>query len=137
MEHFAQYAHAIAALALWGLMVTVLGMLSTRGRTAEGRTESGLPKRDYSDPVYRRVRAQMNAIETSPAFIGATVAAIMAGAAPLWVNLFASLFLVLRVGMAVVHIRTENQPARSLFFATAMLCNVALVVMAIVAAFGA
>lgn len=137
MEHFAQYAHAIAALALWGLMVTVLGMLSTRGRTAEGRTESGLPKRDYSDPVYRRVRAQMNAIETSPAFIGATVAAIMAGAAPFWVNLFATLFLVLRVGMAVVHIRTENQPMRSAFFALAMLCNVALVVMAVVAAFGA
>lgn len=134
MEIFAPYAHAIAALALWGLMVTVLGMLSTVGRTAEGRTESGLPKRNYADPVYRRVRAQMNAVESSPAFIAATVAAIMAGAAPFWVNVFASLFLVLRLGMAVVHIRTENQPARSAFFAGAMLFNLALVVMAVGAA---
>ena len=44
----------------------------------------------------------MNAIETSGPFIGATVAAILAGAAPFWVNLFASVFIVARVAVAYV-----------------------------------
>jgi uncharacterized MAPEG superfamily protein len=106
MEHFAQYTHAIAALALWGLLMVALAMISTRGRTAENRCACGKPKRDYSDPVYRRERAFANAIETSPAFLATTLAAIMAGATPLLVNILASVFLVSRLAMAFVHIRT-------------------------------
>jgi uncharacterized MAPEG superfamily protein len=135
MEAFATYSHAITSLALWALIVNVLGMLSTRGRTPEGRCDCGKPKRNYDDPVYRSERAFMNAVENSGPFIAATVAAILIGASPFWVNLLASIFIVARIGMAVVHIRTTNQPARSACFATGMFCIFGLVIMTIVAAF--
>ncbi|MFK7838165.1 MAG: MAPEG family protein [Sulfitobacter sp.] len=116
MVGFEPYSHAIAALALWGLVMIALSMASTAGRTAEHRCDCGKPKRDYSDPVYRRERAFANAVETSPAFIATTLAAMLAGASPLMVNIFASVFLLSRIAMAVVHIRTENQAMRSAMF---------------------
>lgn len=124
MEHFDAYGHALAALTVWGLMIVVLSMVSTRGRSAETRCDCGKPKRNYADPVYRRERAFMNAVEVAPAFIAVTVAAMLAGATPFVVNLFASLFLVSRIAMAVVHIRTENQPMRSAAFVVGILCIV-------------
>ncbi len=132
---FAAYGHAIASLAFWAILVSVLGMLSTMGRTAEGRCDCGKPKRNYDDPVYRRERAFMNAIEAAGPFVAATVAAILIGAAPFWVNLFASVFLVARIAMAAVHIGTTNQPLRSLCFVVGLVCMLALAVLAIVAAF--
>ena len=133
MEQFASYGHAIASLALWAILVPVLSALSTRGRTAEKRCDCGKPKRDYSDPVYRTERAFMNAVETSGPFVAATLAAILSGAAPFWVNLFASVFIVARLAMAVVHIRTENQTLRSMTFGVGLLCSLALAVMALAA----
>ena len=135
MENFTAYSHAIASLALWAVMISILGMISTRGRSAEGRCDCGKPKRNYDDPVYRSERAFMNAVESSGPFIAATVAAILIGASPFWVNIFASLFIVARVGMVFVHLRTTNQPARSLFFVLGLVCVLALVVMTIGAAF--
>lgn len=134
MEIFAPYAHAIAALALWAMLMTVLGGLSTRGRTAENRCDCGKPKRDYANKVYRADRAFMNAIESTGPFIAATLAAILSGASPFWVNLFASVFIVARVIMAYVHIGTTNQPMRSAFWAVGFLCIICLAVMAVVAA---
>lgn len=135
MDQFSLYSHAIVSLALWALLVAILSALSTRGRTPENRCDCGKPKRDYASQWYRSERAFMNAVETSGPFIAATLAAILAGAAPFWVNLFASLFIVARVSMAVVHIRTENQPMRSACFAVGLFCVLALILMAIVAAF--
>ena len=135
MDQFSLYSHAIVSLALWALLVAILSALSTRGRTPENRCDCGKPKRDYANQWYRSERAFMNAVETSGPFIAATLAAILAGAAPFWVNLFASLFIVARVSMAVVHIRTENQPMRSACFAVGLFCVLALILMAIVAAF--
>ena len=132
---FEAYSHAIAALAIWGIMVSVLGAISTRGRTPENRCDCGKPKRDYSNKVYRSERAFMNAVEGSGPFIAVTVAAILIGAASFWVNVFASLFIVARLGMAIFHIRTENQPMRSLFYMLGLLCVLALAVMTVVAAF--
>ncbi len=116
MDMFEAYGHAIAALALWSVLHLVLGMLSTRGRTPQNRCECGKPKRDYSSVVYRRERAFMNSLEGAGPFIAVTVAAILAGASPFLVNLFASLYLVARVAVAIVHIRTESHAMRSLFF---------------------
>lgn len=133
-EVLAPYAHAIASLSLWALIMVVLSMLSVKGRTDAHRCDCGQPKRDYDDPVYRRGRAFANAIETSGPFIAATVAAILSGAPAFWVNLLASVFVVARIAMAVVHIRTTNQPARSAFFAVGLFCVIFLGVMAFVAA---
>ena len=135
MEAFGAYGHAIAALALWAVIVSVLAALSTRGRTSENRSPSGKPIRNYDDPVYRTDRAFMNAIEASGPFIAATVAAILAGAAPFWVNLFASIFIVARVAVAYVHIGTTNQTMRSAIWSIGLFCILALAVMAIVAVF--
>lgn len=116
MEAFAPYSHAIASLALWGLMMVILSMLSTRGRTPENRCDCGKPKRDYANAWYRSERAFMNAVETSPGFMGTTLAAMLAGASPASVNWMASIFILARIAMAIIHIRTENQPLRSLTF---------------------
>ncbi|SFS73419.1 MAPEG family protein [Sulfitobacter marinus] len=135
MEAFATYSHAITSLALWALVITVLSGFSTRGRIDENRAECGKPKRNYDDPWYRSERAFMNAVETSGPFIAATVAAILIGASPFWVNLFASIFVIARIAMGFVHIRTTNQPARSMFFAVGLVCILGLVVLTIMAAF--
>ena len=135
MEQFAEYNHAIASRALWGLWMIALSLLSTRGRTPKDRAECGKPKRDYSNEAYRRERAFQNAIETSPGFLATTLAAILAGGAPLAVNIFASLFLPSRLIMAYVHIQTENQPMRSLFFGIGWLCIIGLALTALVAVF--
>ena len=135
MEYFDAYSHAIASLAFWALLNVVLSMVATRGRTPEGRCDCGKPKREYADPVYRADRAHMNAVENSAPFVAAVVAAILAGAAPFWVNVLASVFLVARIAMAFVHIRTENQPMRSLCYVVGLVCLIALAVMAVIAAF--
>lgn len=135
MEQFAQYNHAIAALAFWALISVVLGGLSTVGRTAENRCDCGKPKRDYANPVYRRERAFANAVEVSGPFVAATLAAILAGASPFTVNLLASVFVVSRIAMAVVHIRTENQPMRSAMFVIGWLSMIGLALVAVRAVF--
>ena len=135
MEQFADYSHAILSLALWALIILVLSGMSLRGRTPENRCDCGKPKRDYANPVYRAERAFQNAIETSGPFLSATLAAMLAGTAPFWVNVFASLFILARIAMAVVHIGTENQPMRSLTYGISWLCVIVLAILAIVAVF--
>ena len=135
MEIFEAYSHATLSLALWALLVILFSMLSLIGRDGDTRCECGKPKRDYSNVTYRRERAFMNAVENSGPFIAATLAAILTGAAPFWVNLFASVFIVSRIAMAAVHIGTENQPARSICFVIGWLCMIVLALLAIFAAF--
>lgn len=135
MENFANYSHALAALAIWAIMVQVLSMLSTRGRTPETRSDCGKPIRDYSNKSYRAERAFMNAVEVTGPFIAATLAAILAGGTPFWVNAFASAFLVGRLAMAVVHIGTEIQPLRSILFIVGMISILGLAVHALMAVF--
>lgn len=135
MDGFAAYGHTLVTLALWGLMMIVLSALSTRGRDPARRCDCGKPKRDYSDPVYRRERAFQNAIETTPAFLSVTLAAMLAGASPATVNWLASLFLIARIAMAYVHIQTENQPWRSALFSVGWLCIILLALVAIYAVF--
>lgn len=135
MENFAEYSHAIATLALWGVWMVYLSMQSNTGLKPEQRTESGHPKRDYSVQPYRRHRAFQNAIETSPAFLATTMAAILAGASPVSVNWLATLFLVSRVAMAVVHIRTEIQPLRSAMFGIGWLMIILMALLALYTVF--
>ena len=58
---------------------------------------------------------------------------MLAGAPAFWVNLLASLFIVARIAMAIVHIKTENQSLRSTCFAVGWFCMLALAVLAVVA----
>ncbi|UWQ17811.1 MAPEG family protein [Jannaschia sp. M317] len=128
------YAHALASLAIWAILSQVLAGVSTIGRTPD-RAPCGKPVRDYSNPVYRRERAFANAIESSGPFVAATVAAMLVGASPFWVNLLASVFVVARIAMAVVHVRTENQTMRSAFFAIGLFMTAGLALLALIGAF--
>nr|WP_308917577.1 MAPEG family protein [Jannaschia sp. LMIT008] len=122
------YSHALASLAGWAILMTILGALSVIGKP-RARTSSGMPQRDYSDPYYRRDRAFRNAIETTGPFVAALLAAVLTGTAPFWVNLFASVFLVARIATAAVHIGTEIQPLRSAFWSVGTLCILVLALM--------
>ena len=135
MDQFDAYSHALAAIAAWGVLMVVLMGLSTTGRSPDNRTQSGMIKRDYADPTYRRARAFANAMETTGPFLAVTLAAILLGANPFWVNLLASIFLVARIFMAVVHVGTENQGLRSLGFSIGFFCILAIAGFALVAAF--
>lgn len=135
MDGFEVYSHALASLAGFSILMLVLGALSTTGRSAENRTESGLIKRNYADPAYRRGRAFMNAIEMGGPFVMALMAAILTGSSPFWVNLFASVFLLARIAVAVVHVATEIQPLRSAFWAVSLLCVLGLGVTGVIGAF--
>jgi uncharacterized MAPEG superfamily protein len=134
VDLFAAYSHAIASLGLWSILICLLAAYSTVGREPENRCDCGKPKRNYSDPIYRRERAFMNAVEGAGPFIAATVAAILIGASPFVVNLLASVFVSARIAMAGVHIWSENQMLRSLFFMIGLLCILGLAGTAVVAA---
>ena len=133
---FAAYGHALASLAGWALLVLVVIVLTVVNRPRE-RTPSGHAVRDYTDRGYRASRALGNALEVSGPFVAATVAAILVGAPPFWVNLLASVFLAARVAMVAVHVGTENQPARSAAWAVGLVCVIGLAIMALVGAFAA
>jgi len=131
MEAFAAYNHALASLGGFALLMIVLGMVSTVGRTAENRCACGQVKRNYEDVAYRRGRAFMNAIEATGPFIAALLGAMFVGASPFWVNLFASVFLLGRIATAVVHIGTTNEPLRSATWMVGLICTICLAVMTI------
>lgn len=133
-EGFAPYGHALASLGGWALLLVALLILSAAGKPL-ARTESGHPVRNYADPVYRRSRAFMNAIEITGPFLAATVACILIGTSPFVVNLLASVFLLSRIGMAIVHIGTEIEWLRSLFWFIGLVCTIVLAVMAVFGAF--
>lgn len=135
MDIFDAYSHAIASLALWTLVSIILSFVAVIGKNADNTCACGHPKRDYSNVVYRRGRAFANAMEISGPFIGATVAAILIGADPVWVNTFASVFVVSRIVTAFVHIGTTIEPLRSAAWMVGLICVISLAVMAVWAAF--
>ncbi|MEM7488734.1 MAG: MAPEG family protein [Pseudomonadota bacterium] len=136
MIDFAAYAPTLAALAGWAILMVVLSIMSVVG-TPRARTESGHPVRNYADPAYRRHRAFQNAVETTGPFLAAALAAMLVGAPSFWVNALASVFLVARLAMAMVHVGTEIQALRSLLWGIGALCVLGLAFLALIGAFAA
>ncbi len=138
MEGFAEYSQAIASLVLFTLVVLALSPFSALAKAGKGLAPGATPEQDYSDKAYRLNRAYLNGTETLPAFLTVTVAAVLVGASPFWVNLFALLFLVARLIMLVIHLQGVGKPhsgLRSVFYVTGWVCLVVLGVMALVAVF--
>ena len=139
MEAFAPYSHALASLALFALMTLVLGPVSANVKAQAGVPSGAAPAADYGNVVYRLFRAHLNAVETLGPFAGVTLAAILAGAAPFWVNLAASVFLVARIVHLVVHLGgwgKADMGLRSYVYVLGFLCCLMLGVLALIAAFG-
>ncbi|QIE44127.1 MAPEG family protein [Pseudohalocynthiibacter aestuariivivens] len=138
MHDFAQYGHAIIAMALMGLTTLVLSPLSAMRKTAAGLVPGATPPEDYASATYRWHRAYGNAAESVGTFALVTLAAILAGAAPFWVNLFASTFFVARIVMLVIHLRggKADMGARSFAYVLGWLMCILLAILAILAVFG-
>ena len=139
MDLFAAYGHAIVAMAIFAVMTLVLGPVAAIAKQRSGLAPGAQPVADYSDKGYRLHRAHGNAAETAGIFALVTLAAILAGAAAFWVNLFTGLFLLARILMLVVHvggIGGANAGLRSMSYAFGKLMCLLLAVLAIIAVFG-
>lgn len=138
METFAEYSHAIASLVIFTVIILFLSPFSALAKAGKGLAPGATPDQDYSDKAYRLNRAYLNGTETLPAYLTVTVAAILLGASPFWVNLLASLALVARIVMLFIHMRGIGKPhsgLRSVFYVIGWACMVLMGVMALVAAF--
>jgi len=138
MDVFVEYSHAIASLVIFTLIILFLAPFSALAKAGKGLAPGATPEQDYSDKAYRLNRAYLNGTETLPAFLTVTVAAILLGASPFWVNLLASLALIARIVMLVIHMRGIGKPhsgLRSVFYVIGWACMVVMGLMALVAAF--
>ncbi|MDA7963069.1 MAPEG family protein [Ruegeria sp.] len=138
MEVYAEYSHAIASVVIFTLIVLVMAPFSALAKQGKGLAPGATPEQDYADKAYRLNRAYLNGTETLPAFLTVTVAAILLGASPFWVNLLASVALLARIVMLVVHLRGIGRPnsgLRSVFYVLGWACMVILGLMSLVAAF--
>ncbi len=134
MDTFAEYGHAIVAIALTALVGLALNPFSAIWKTSKGVTAGGPPPPDYGNPTYRMERAYQNLTEMMGLFVGSTGAAILAGASPFWVNFFASVYCLSRVVVAFVHIQGIGKPVRGLrtgIFVVGWACCIVLALMAI------
>ena len=136
MEHLSQYGHAIASVALYGVIAQVLNAATgiRKGALNMAPGENYAP--NYDDPAYRLDRTYMNTIESLVFFAAIVAAAILAGASPFWINLLASLALVTRVAMLVVHLRGIGKPhngPRSVFYVSGWVCMLVIALFALVA----
>lgn len=138
MEPFAAYGHAIVAMAGVAILTLILSPLSAMKKTAKGLAPGSQPEADYSDACYRWHRTYANLAENVGTFAAVTVAAMLAGANPYWVNLLAAAFLVIRLVLAFVHIKGIGKPdmsVRSFIYVAGWLVCLVLAIMAILAAF--
>ena len=136
MEGFEAYGYTIASLAFMALFAAVMSPLSAIMKEKAGAAPGGTVPEDYSNSAYRWHRAFANLTETLPVFAASAVAAILAGASPFWINLFAVLFVVSRILVAVVHIRGVGKPsggARSILFTVGWAMTILMAIFAIVA----
>ncbi|CUJ86973.1 MAPEG family protein [Ruegeria denitrificans] len=138
MEALSEYGHAVASVVIFTLIILLLAPFSALAKNAKGLAPGATPDQDYADKAYRLNRAYLNGTETLPAYLTVIVAAILMAVSPFWVNLLASVALLARLAMLVVHIRGIGKPAtglRSVLYVVAWACMVVMGIMAIVAAF--
>ena len=101
---FAAYGHALVSMVLVAVIAMLLAPMSALRKSRDGLVAGSLPEPDYASATYRYSRAHLNATENVGVFSTVCVAAILSGAAPFWVNLLASVYLVSRVIHVVVHL---------------------------------
>ena len=138
MDVFVEYGHAVASVVIFTLIVLFMSPFTALAKQGKGLAPGATPEQDYSDKAYRLNRAYLNGTETLPAFLTVTMAAILLGVSPFWVNLLASIALVARIAMLVIHLRGIGKPnsgLRSMAYVIGWACMFVLGLMALVAAF--
>ena len=138
MDAFADYTHAIASLALFALITLLLSPMAGLARNRAGAPAGAMPS-DTTGRDFRICRAYQNAAESLGAFAAVVAAAVLAGAAPFWINLFASLAVLSRIAMAYVHIQgigAGSEPGpRTFLYVFGWLMMLLMAIMAALAAF--
>lgn len=114
MEAFDVYSRAIASVVIFTIIILVISPFSAVLKMNKGLAPGATPEQDYSDLAYRLNRAYLNCTETLPAFVAVVGAAMLLGVSPYWVNLLASIALVARVILLVVHVAGIGKPNMSL-----------------------
>lgn len=124
MRYFPEYWAAIASIAALALL-TLLSSLAASILKIRDRLGSGSsPPPDCENVANPIWRAQIDSTELMGIFVAATVAAILAGAGPYWVNFFTFMFLLSRIAHAIVQlggIGPENYSLR-LYIADWLIC---------------
>ena len=136
MEQFADYGHAIASLGLTVILGLLISPFTALSKMNKGHAAGGTPVADYGDRTYRFDRAYLNLAENMGFFAAATVAAILAGVSPGWVNWLAAVFFVSRVLHFIVHymgIGPMNFGPRTIVFVAGWGCNLGLAILAVAA----
>ena len=136
MEPFLAYGHAIVAMAATALFGLLVNPFTAVAKMNKGQAAGGTPAEDYGDRTYRFNRAYLNLTEIMGFFVAATVAAILAGADPSWVNWLAAIFFVARVAHFLVHfagIGPMNFGPRTVIFVVGWGCCLILAILAILA----
>ncbi len=138
MDGFMEYGHALVAMAGVAILALVLSPLSAMKKTAKGLAPGSQPEPDYNDACYRWHRTYANLTESIGTFVAVTVVAMLAGVSPFWVNLLASAFLIIRIVLAVVHIKGIGGPdmsVRSFTYVAGWLVCLVLAIMTILGVF--
>lgn len=138
MDQFSAYGHAIVSMAGVALLALLLSPLSAMKKTRIGLAPGAQPEADYGSATYRWHRAYSNLTEAAGCFALVTVAAILAGANPIWVNWLAALFFLSRIVVLIVHVQGLGRPDMSLrtyTYVFGWLMCVLLALTAILAAF--
>ncbi len=138
MEQFAEYGHAIVAIAIWILVVQLLSAVVGAGKANAGMVPGATPPEDYDNKLYRMHRAYENSIANLSVLVAAVVIAMLAGASPFWVNWLATIAVLARIVMVLVHIKAmgkATQGIRTMIFVFHWALILAIAVFAVVAVF--
>lgn len=105
MQDFASYGWALAAVALYAVMTQVLNAATGIRKGKLKMVPGAHHEPDFNNPAYRLDRTYMNSVEMMVFYTALVLTAIMAGASPLWVNLFAVAGLLLRITANILYLR--------------------------------
>lgn len=138
MEYLDLYSHAAVSLAGYAIIALLLAPMSGAARAKAGVLPGQTPPADYASKLYRISRSQANTAENTGAFAAVIAAAVIAGAPHFWVNLFASLALLLRIAMVWVHVQgigKADMGVRTYLFVASWLMMLLIAILAVFSGF--
>ena len=139
MVDFSAYGHALTAVVIYALIAQVLNALTGIRKGSLDLAPGASHPQDYADGSYRLDRTYMNSIEMIVFYTAIVFAAILAGANPFWINLLASVGLLLRIAANFVYLRGIGKAyggLRTKLVIAASAVNLAMAVFALAAIFG-
>lgn len=138
MNSFAAYGYSIVALVLYGVIAQVLNAMTGIKKGSLNMQPGESHAADYANPAYRLDRTYMNSVENLVILVTLVVAAVLAGANPLWTNIFASVALLARIAGNVMYLRAIGKGyggIRTQMAIAQAICMLGLAVLALIGVF--